>query len=220
MTTAANLVDPLRPRDSGDAAAVIAAAFADLKIARWLVPHDAAERERCLHEQFTFLIRAALAHDGRLYGIREHGRLVATALWTIHPGGTPADPPGYEKALRSITGEHYARFRALDQVFADSTPTMAHHHLALLAAADRGRGLGSQLLRTYLSWADRQRPARPMLHLHASSLRSAQLYSRHGFEPDDAVEIPGSDGVLVFPMHRQPPTPLPARHRALHTVQP
>ncbi|SFW74675.1 GNAT family N-acetyltransferase [Amycolatopsis australiensis] len=216
--TASSVVEPLRPIDTRDAAAVIAATFVDLDIARWLVPHDAAERERCLRKQFAWLISAALAHDGRLHGIRENGHLVAAALWTIHPGGKPAEPPGYDTALRSITGAHYPRFRALDDVLAATTPTMAHHHLALLAAADRGRRLGSTLLSTYLAWADRQRPVRPMLHLHASSPRAAQLYIRHGFEADDPAEIPHSDGLHAFPMHRHSATaPLSA---PLRVVQP
>ncbi|OXM59634.1 GNAT family N-acetyltransferase [Amycolatopsis vastitatis] len=201
-------VEPLRPIDTVEAGAVKAGAFVDLAIARWLVPHDAAERERCLREQFAFVIRAALAGAGRLYGIRETGRLVATALWTVHPGGEPVDPPGYDAALRSITGPYYPRFRALDEVFAATTPIMPHHHLDLLASAERGRGLGSCLLSSYLSWADRRRPVRPMVALQAP--RAAQLYVRHGFEADEPVEIPGSDGLHVFPMRRHPPAALPA----------
>ncbi|OXM59160.1 GNAT family N-acetyltransferase [Amycolatopsis vastitatis] len=206
----ASFVERLEPIDADAAAAVKAGAFVDLAIARWLVPHDAAERERCLREQFTWQIRTVLVSGGQLYGIRETGRLVATALWTVHPGGEPADPPGYDAALRSITGPYYPRFRALDEIFAATTPIVAHHHLDLLAAADRGRGLGSCLLSSYLSWADRRRPVRPMAALQASSPRAAQLYLRHGFEADDPVEIPGSDGLHVFPMYRHPPAALPA----------
>ncbi|GAB3167686.1 hypothetical protein GCM10027258_93430 [Amycolatopsis stemonae] len=215
MTT--SNVEPLRPVDTDEAAAVKAAAFTDLAIARWLVPHDAAERERMLREQFAWLIRAALASEGRLQGIRENGRLVATALWTIHPGGKPADPPGYDAALRAITGEHYLRFRALDDAFAATTPTAPHHHLDLLAAASRGRGLGSQLLSSYLAWAD-TRPVRPMLFLQASGPRAAQLYTRHGFEADDPVEIADSDGIYVFPMRRRPPTAPATTPAELHTI--
>jgi GNAT superfamily N-acetyltransferase len=216
--TMPSLVEALRPIDTGEAAAVKAGAFVDLAITRWLVPHDAAERERCLREQFDVLIRAALASGGRLYGIRETGRLVATALWTVHLGGEPTDPPGYDAALRSITGLYYPRFRALDNVFAATTPTVAHHHLDLLASADRGRGLGSRLLNSYLSSADRRRP-RPMAALQASSPRAAQLYARHGFEANEPVKIPGSDGLHVFPMRRHPPAVLPSALAWLHTVQ-
>lgn len=217
MTTSP-ATEPLRLGDTDAAAAVIAGAFVDLEIARWLVPHDAAKRERLLREQFAWLIRAALDHGGRLYGIREHGRLVATALWTIHTGGEPADPPGYDAALRAITGEHYERFRALDDAFAAATPTVGHHHLDLLAAADPGRGLGGHLLRTYLSEADKQRPKPPIEHLNASSPRSAQLYTRHGFVAEEPVEIRGSDGIYTFPMLRQPPAALPATSGGLHVV--
>jgi GNAT superfamily N-acetyltransferase len=206
MTTAA--VDLLRPTDTDDAASVIAVAFANLEIARWLVPHDGAERERCLREQFAFLIRAAFSSDGRVQGIHEHGRLIAVAVWTIRPGSPTTAPPGYDATLRSITGDHYPRFRALDDAFDATTPEVPHHQLALLAASRRGTGLGTRLLTSYLSWADQRHEIPPMLHLHASNIRSALLYARHGFNAEAPAEVPGSDGAFVFPMSRHPPAAL------------
>lgn len=184
---------------------MVASVFAaELAIARWLVPHDLVERERCLGEQFTLLVRAVFARDGRVQGVREQGRLVAVAVWSVHPGGEAETLPGYDRAMRGITGEHYPRFRALDEVFAGTAPRVPHHHLDFLAAARRGAGLGGRLLSSYLGWIDRL-SVRPMLYLDASNTDAVRFYTRHGFSGRRPVEIPGSNGLRIFPMDRQPP---------------
>ncbi len=203
--TASTSVEVLRPRDAGEVAAVIASVFAsELAIAHWLVPDDLAERQRCLGEQFTLLVQAVFDRDGRVQGIREQGRLVAVAVWSVHSGGEAEQLPGYGRTLRSITGGHYPRFRALDDVFAGTAPRVAHHHLDFLAATQRGAGLGSRLLTSYLGWIDRL-PVRPMLYLDASNTDAVRFYTRHGFVLRHPVEIPGSGGLQVFPMYRHPP---------------
>lgn len=198
-------VEVLRPRDADEVAAVVASVFAaELAIARWLIPDDRAERERCLGAQFALLVRAVFDRDGRVQGIREQGRLVAVAVWSVHSGGEGVELPGYDRTLRAITGWHYPRFRALDDVFAGTAARVAHHHLGFLAATRRGAGLGGRLLSSYLGWIDRL-PVRPMLTLDASNADAARFYTCHGFESRRPVEIPGSGGLQVFPMFRYPP---------------
>lgn len=184
---------------------MVASVFAaELAIAGWLVPHDLAKRERCLREQFTLLVSAVFDRDGRVQGIREQGQLAAVAVWSVHSGGEARELPGYGRKLRAITGEHYPRFRALDAVFAGTAPQTAHHHLDFLAATTRGAGLGGRLLTSYLDWTDRL-PVRPMVSLDASNTDAVRFYTRHGFSARGPVQIPGSDGLQVFPMKRHPP---------------
>lgn len=187
---------------------MIAAAFLRLEIARWLVPDDAVERERCLFGQFRLHIRDTFSRDGRVQGIRDNGALVAAAVWTTHPSDAP--PARHSAALRSITGPHHRRFRALEDAVAAAAPQIAHHSLTLLAAAHPGHGVGTRLLRHYLDWADRRPGARPMLHLVAVP-GATRLYQRHGFVGGQPVEIRGSGGLSVHPMIRQPPARRPRR---------
>ncbi|MDS0140567.1 MULTISPECIES: GNAT family N-acetyltransferase [unclassified Amycolatopsis] len=212
-------VENLRGVDTDEVAAVIAAAFIDLEIAEFLVPHDIAERERCLREQFAYLARAALISGGRVQGIRECGRVIAAAVWTIHPGGEITEPDDYDTVLRSITGPHYERFRALDDTFNRTTPQDPHHHLHLLAASRRRTGFGTRLLTEHLTWADNESGGTSTHFLHASNPTSARLYHRHDFQPADFAEIPGSNGVYVYPMRRHPPADISSHSRGgVHVV--
>jgi GNAT superfamily N-acetyltransferase len=210
MTGSDEIVD-LQVSDGAEIAALIARVFAiEVQITWWLVPDDLATRARLLREQFTLLIRAALDSGGRAQGIRRDDRLVAASVWSIHRGGPVAEPPGYDAALRAITGSvYYARFRALDDTFREATSEAPHHHLELLAAEHRGEGMGTRLVKSYLGWADQQRDF-PEVHLHACSSDAARRYARLGFHTDDPAEIPDSDQLFIYPMHRPQPAAGPS----------
>jgi GNAT superfamily N-acetyltransferase len=198
-------VHDLGPDHTGEVSDVIATVFADLSIAQYLVPESRDDRVRCLRAQFGLQIEHVHTLGGRVQGIRAGGRLIAVAVWLpALAAGTPPDPPGYDGRLREITGEHYPRFRTLDETFAAHAPDQPHTHLLFAAATVRGQGLGSRLLRHYLAEHDTQ-PG-PMVYLEASSPAAARLYRRHGFTGHPPVEIPGSDGVCLYPMRRAPRT--------------
>ncbi|VVJ22658.1 Uncharacterised protein [Amycolatopsis camponoti] len=208
MTPSDEIVD-LHVSDAAEIAELIARVFAaEVEITWWLVPDDIATRTRLLREQFTMVIRAAFDSGGRVQGIRRGGRLDAAAVWSIHSGGPVTESPGYDAALRAITGVHYGRFRALDCTFRETTSEAPHHHLELLAADPRGEGMGTRLVKNYLDWADRQRGF-PEIHLHASSGNAARLYARLGFHTGDPAEVPGSGQLFVYPMRRHPPAAVP-----------
>jgi GNAT superfamily N-acetyltransferase len=203
MTTAPEIVR-LQPADTAEIAAMTSAVFADqVAITRWLVPEDIAKRERFLRRQFALLIEAAFTSGGRVDGIRVNGRLEAAAVWSVHHGGPVTEPPDYDAQLRAITGHpYYYRFRALDDTFHKTTPEVPHHHLGLLAATTRGEGLGTLLLSGDVDAADPQGHG-SLQFLHASSKRAARLYYRLGFQFDEPAQIPGSDGLVVYPMRRR-----------------
>jgi GNAT superfamily N-acetyltransferase len=176
---------------------VIADAFADLAVSRWLVP-DPAARHRIFPGYF------------RLYG--EHalaGGIVCTtpgqdavALW-LPAEEEPALPPeDYDERLAAVTGPWIGRFRVFDQTMEGRHPTgFAHHHLAILAVRpDRqGQGTGSALLRAHHAALDRDGiPA----YLEASDLRTRRLYRAHGYA--DCGEPLFLPGALMYPMLRQP----------------
>lgn len=148
-------------------------------------------------------LTACLAADIDGYLDQGHCYLIderAAAVWS--PPGVRAD----ESALGEVFG------RLVDPALMESSlpgflelagfrPDDPHFYLHLVGATDaaRGRGLGSLLLRRVLDVCDREGwPA----YLEASSLRSAALYERHGFERLTTIQL--APGVALHPMVRTP----------------
>jgi GNAT superfamily N-acetyltransferase len=184
---------------------VIADAFADLAVSRWLIP-DPAARRRIFPGYFRLYVEHALA-----------GGIVCTApgqdavaLW-LPAGEEPAPPSeGYDERLAAITGPWIDRFRTFDQALEVRHPAgFAHHHLAMLAVRpDRqGHGIGSALLRAHHAALDRDGiPA----YLEASDLRTRRLYRAHGYADCGApLAFPGA---IMYPMIRQPRPGQPSGH--------
>jgi GNAT superfamily N-acetyltransferase len=176
---------------------VIADAFADLAVSRWLIP-DEVDQHRIFPGYFRLYVEHALA-----------GGLVCTtpgqdavALW-LPAGEEPAPPSeGYDERLAALTGPWIDRFRAFDQALEVRHPTgFAHHHLAILAVRPerQGQGIGSALLRAHHAALDRDGiPA----YLEASDLRTRRLYRAHGYADCGApLTFPGA---VMYPMVRQP----------------
>jgi GNAT superfamily N-acetyltransferase len=179
---------------------VIASAFADLAVSRWLIP-DPAARHEIFPGYFRLYVEHALA-DGLVCTTPARD---AVALW-LPASQEPAPPPeGYDQRLAAVTGPWIGRFRTFDQELDRRHPTgTAHHHLALLAVRpDRqGHGLGTALLRAHHAALDRdQIPA----YLEASDLRTRRLYRAHGYAAcGGPLVLPGA---VMHPMWRQPSTP-------------
>lgn len=122
----------------------------------------------------------------------------AVALWA--PPGIRAD----DEDLANAFGRHAdpaLTEAALPQFLelGERRPDTPHFYLHLIAATDaaRGGGLGTILLRRVLDVCDAEGiPA----YLEASTLRSAALYERHGFETIARVEF--APGVVLHPMLR------------------
>ena len=176
---------------------VIADAFVDLAVSRWLIP-DPAARRRIFPGYFRLYVEHALA-DGIVCTTPGQD---AVALW-LPAGEQPAPPPdGYGERLAAVTGPWTGRFRLFDQALEGRHPAgFAHHHLAILAVRpDRqGHGTGSALLRAHHAALDRDGiPA----YLEASGLRTRRLYLAHGYTAcGGPLVLPGA---LMYPMVRQP----------------
>jgi hypothetical protein len=97
---------------------VIADAFADLAVSRWLIP-DQAARHRIFPDYFRLYVEHALA-DGIVCTTPGQD---AVALW-LPAGEEPAPPSeGYDERLAALTGPWIDRFRAFDQALEVRHPT-------------------------------------------------------------------------------------------------
>ena len=105
---------------------VIADAFLDLAVSRWLIPYPAARR-RIFPGYFRLYVEHALA-DGLVCTTPDQD---AVALWL--PAGDEAAPPpeDYDERLAAVTGPWIDRFRLFDQTLEDRHPTgYAHRRVA------------------------------------------------------------------------------------------
>jgi ribosomal protein S18 acetylase RimI-like enzyme len=157
-------------------AAVLADAFHDDPIFRWLFPDD-ADRPRLSQAMFTVLGRHSYLPRG---GCALAGD-AAAAYW--EPPGTPSDDDFWvehgEEFAAALEGQ-VERIGALGAAMAEHHPPDPAWYLALLGVrpSSQGRGLGGQLLAHTLERID---AAGDAAYLEASSPRNRALYERHGF---------------------------------------
>ncbi len=186
-----------RPEDAAAVSSVLAAAFTDDPVFRWLVPDDEV-RAATNRKFFDLLIKILAPHDD---------------AWTTADGvhGAALWVPYGREAMSAQTGQFFeARVAELFHPYSDRVeqviaameavhPAEPHEYLWFLgvAPAAQGRGIGSGLLVPVLERADQAgHPA----YLEATSLRNRALYERHGFVAAAPIAAPG--GPPLWPMWR------------------
>lgn len=194
-------VEPAEKSDSGVLSRVVADAFFDLDVSRWLVP-DPGARRGIFPSYFRIFVQHALA-EGTVLTTPARD---AAALWLpVGPDGPIAPPGGYHQELAAIAGPHLPRFAALDDTFNTHHPIgVAHEHLAILAVSP-GRqrlGIGTAMLQARHAFLDAiGMPA----YLEASDPAKRDIYLEHGYalRPDAPIRLPDG-GPEMFPMWREP----------------
>lgn len=188
--TAGRRIEELTPRTVAPSLAVMARAFADDPVLRWVQPRRFADR-------ITFAGMYLASHGAPGSGdvLYEDGAMVGAAYW---------DPPGYEPpALRQIAslpvllagvGTGLRRGSRLVSAILERRPKEPHWYLSTLGAVTPGRGIGSALIERGLA-----RVSGPA-YLESSNPRNVPLYQRHGFEPLQPIRLPG--GPELIPMYR------------------
>jgi GNAT superfamily N-acetyltransferase len=177
-------------RDRTDVVRVMAEAFDDDPVTRWLVPDG-----RPLVRLFDAHARWAHVAPGCTDLALVDGVAVGAAFW---------DPPGFRvSAVRQVAaipvyaralGRHLGRGAAVESVMHRSRPHAEFWYLAGVGAVRRGEGIGSALLRHRLDQVTG--PA----YLESSKQENIPLYERFGFDRRDPIRVPG--GPELWPMWR------------------
>jgi len=176
---------------------VIAGAFHDLAVSRWLITDPDARRAR-YPGYFRLHVESAMQH-GVVYTTPERD---AVALWFESTG--PAVPPdSYPGQLAAVTGPWADRFLAFDHELDVHHPAgVLHHHLAILAIrpARQGLGIGTAMLDAHHARLDlAQIPA----YLEASGQDTRRIYLAHGYtDTGTPIQLPA--GPVMHPMWRPP----------------
>ncbi|MFG1957934.1 GNAT family N-acetyltransferase [Nonomuraea sp. NPDC049028] len=166
---------------------VLARAFHDDPVVRWLLPDDPGTAL-----MFTTLARYSHAITEAAYDAE--GAMAGAALWDP-PGHQPdeAGLPGFVEAM----GERVSHGMVLEETFAAHRPAEPHWYLAQIGTLPevRGRGVGGALLRTGLA-----RCTGLPVYLECSKESNVSLYEKYGFHVTEEFRLP--DGPLVWGMWR------------------
>jgi GNAT superfamily N-acetyltransferase len=191
--------DVVRPASRSEVdvvARVLAEAFQDDPVSRWVFPGD--ERRRVVQPLFFKAFTEAAFAGGEVYLAHDHR---AASLWLHTEGGE--SPEEFMARFAFLDPDDLERFTVLSELMAaNSTHTEPHLHwqfCGLLPAAQR-KGVGSAIARQHFRRLDAEGIAASG---EASSARSAKLWRRHGFvDSGEPFAPPG--GPQMYPIWREP----------------
>ncbi len=176
-------------------------AFQDDPVSCWVFP-DADHRRRT-HRKLMGAFLDLVLSEGRV-DLTEDG--TAAALWLSVPAGAPGDHEGEDDGparMREAVDPGNERVELVGRLTGAVHPAgRAHEYLQLIAVAPehQGEGFGTALIESVLDHCDREGlPA----YLEASSPRNRDLYTRHGFEVLEIVEL-ATGGPVHWLMWREP----------------
>ena len=190
MTVQAPVVPRVMPRikpvpatDSARVAGILARAFADDPVTRWMLP-----RESRLEPGFEFYFRRIwLPHDA-VYETAD-GRAVAAWLPPGKAHMSIVEQLRLLPGMAAVVGRDLPRILAGTGAMEKNHPQESHWYLNMIGVepSGQGRGHGSALLAHTLARCDAEgSPA----YLDATTERSIGLYERHGFEVTEEVRLP------------------------------
>ena len=177
--------------DRPDVVQVMAAAFDDDPVTRWLIPPG-----RSLEPLFAAHARWAHSAPGGTDLALLDGEPVGAAFWDppgfrLSVGRQLGSIPAYARAL----GRHLGRGAAIESLMHRARPHEEFWYLAGVGAVRRGEGIGSALLQYRLD------AVRGAAYLESSKQENIPLYERFGFELRDPIRVP--DGPELWPMWRK-----------------
>ncbi|HEY0494492.1 MAG TPA: GNAT family N-acetyltransferase [Kutzneria sp.] len=191
--------DVVRPASRSEVdivARVLAAAFQDDPVSKWVFPGEEhrLEAQPVFFKAFT---EAAFA-DGEVYLAHDHS---AASLWFRTDGGE--SPEEFMARFAALDEDDMQRFAVLSELMAAHSnhhePHLHWQFCGLLPAAQR-KGLGSAIARQHFRRLDAKGVA---CAGEASSADSARLWRRHGFvDSGEPFAPPG--GPMMYPIWRAP----------------
>lgn len=195
MTSAtARSINTVIPADKERAIATITTAFTGDPVLRWVMPDS--------HQYLTYfpeLVRrfAGKAFEGQSAYATD--AFMGASLW-LRPGVEPDQEPLVEMIQQAVPESDQEKVFAMFEKMGEFHPHEPLWYLPVIGVdpAQQGMGLGSALLAHVLAECDREgKPA----YLEASSERSRDLYTRHGFEVTGTIQV--ADSPPLWPMLRK-----------------
>jgi ribosomal protein S18 acetylase RimI-like enzyme len=178
---------------------VLAQAFFDDPLVKWIIPDDDVRRTA---NPVTFRASFDDAFPaGEIWVCRDGDALAGVAIW--YPPGTEAGRPAVdETAERPQLNEIAAQRGAMvGEQMAKHHPSEHHYYLRAVGVlpAHQGLSIGGALLGAVTASCDREQVG---AYLEATSDNSRRLYERHGFQAAAPMDL--GDGPALYPMWRYP----------------
>jgi len=168
----------------GDVVDVLADAFRDYPVMRWVVGPDGDVQARVLRLIELFVSRRVM-RGGPMFGVFDADRLVGAAILTLPV--EPESPPGITALADAAWRDLGEAARGRYQVYAEATsPFFAgvgpHHHLNMIGirASHAGRGLARPLLEAVHEMAHAD-PQSAGVSLTTERARNLTLYEHFGY---------------------------------------
>jgi ribosomal protein S18 acetylase RimI-like enzyme len=191
-------VRPARPGERRALAAVLARAFTEDPVVRWLLP-SAREWTRGGARFFEVQLR----RDLDLAEILTTPRLEGVGVWTP-PGPSPVSrlaEARFRLGMLAVLRGRVGRALRMAGRLEEARPEVPHWYLGTLGTDPtcQGRGIGSRLLEPVLTRCDASgTPA----YLETATRANVRFYRRRGFRLRACLGVPG--GPPVFTMWREP----------------
>jgi GNAT superfamily N-acetyltransferase len=185
------------PRELDRLSEILADAFTDDPVLAWLLPDESRRPEQLLRFFKLEIERRTLPHGRIWMGDRADGALLElpSDRWELSPRDKTFRTPVF---LR-IFGRRLPQATALTAAMEKVHPTEPHYYIPYVGVAPhaQGEGLGTALVARTVARCDKEGfPA----YLEATSERSAELYSRLGFEHLRHFTV--GNGPPIWPMRR------------------
>lgn len=197
-----HLVRDARPEEVPEISRVLARAFRDDPVHRWLLPSE-AKRARHSHRLFAG-VTSDLMSAGR---VLTTANFAGAALWHAPDRRRPGALARFTQACQflMILGLRASTVARSFRLLENKHPAEPHWYLSVLGTDPprQGHGVGSALIRPMLARCDADHvPA----YLESSRESNIAFYERHCFTVVEEIQLEG--GPKVWAMRREPRAPV------------
>jgi GNAT superfamily N-acetyltransferase len=171
--------------DREEAVGVLASAFHDYPVMRYVLKESGVTYEEHLRELIGFFCDKRLTRGWPVFGARVAGQLVAAAGVNdpVDDGWPDALSRSWDRLTVRIGSSAIDRLTAYDEESDRDAPSEPHHFLGIIGvlSGQQGRGLGGALLGALASHADSDVRSTGVC-LNTELAGNVPFYRRHGYD--------------------------------------
>jgi GNAT superfamily N-acetyltransferase len=199
------VTDPTRldPTHLQDVASVLAEAFADYPVLRWVLGEGRADSSRDLERLVAFFAHARFLRNEPVFGVPFGAGLGGVALLS-HPDGPPSPPElgeVRERLWEQLGAPARERYRAYGEACRPLTVDVPHVHLNMIGvrSSAKGAGLGRRLLDRVHRYAG-EHPGLEGVTLVTEDPANLPLYRHFGYELLGSAPV--AEGLRTWGLYR------------------